>query len=376
MSITEEKCPNCTAPLRYDPASGKKVCDFCGTVLEIPQNPEAPKKIEKPKRARKPVEPETQAAEIEGFDFGSLDEQATALDAARLPVYNCISCGAEVLSAAEQFSLRCPYCGNNIILTDKISGTLRPNGLIPFRITPEQLPAAMTGFYKNRILLPRDFFSESRMGKVTGVYVPFWVFEGELSGRKQFYATKKARSYWMGQYEVTEYHNYELLRDVAIGFRGLPVDASSRLDDAMMDSLEPFDLSVQTEFRTDYLQGFTADRFDVAKGDISERALRRMQSSMKESVDQQAGAGYLRTVETGGRLQAHINARYLLFPVYTFQIHFKGKPYDFVVNGQTGKVVGRLPMDTGIQLRYFCTRALAIGAISMLWKIVQYFLGR
>lgn len=366
MSVIEEKCPNCTAPLRYDPASGKKICDFCGTVLEISEKPEAPKKIRKP---------EAQEAEIEGFDFAGLGERAVALDAAQLPVYNCVSCGAEVLAAAEQFSLRCPYCGNNIILTDKVSGALRPNGLIPFRITPEQLPAAMAGFYKNRTLLPKDFFSESRMGKVTGVYVPFWVFDGGLSGRKQFYATK-TRSYWKGKCEVTEYHNYELLRDVAIGFRGLPVDASSRLDDAMMDSLEPFDLSAQTEFRTDYLQGFTADRFDVAKEDISERALRRVQSSMKECIDRQVGAGYLRAVETGGRLQAHINAQYLLFPVYTFQIHFKGETYDFTVNGQTGKVVGKLPMDAGIQLRYFCTRALAIGAISMLWKIVQYFLGR
>jgi uncharacterized Zn finger protein (UPF0148 family) len=40
--IAEQKCPACGAPLRFDPASGKLVCDYCGTVVDLQQEAEKP----------------------------------------------------------------------------------------------------------------------------------------------------------------------------------------------------------------------------------------------------------------------------------------------------------------------------------------------
>lgn len=386
MSVVEEKCPNCMAPLRFDPASGKKCCNFCGSVFAIAEEKKPEQKIvpegasrQSEKEGRKqlkahPGKPEGREAEIQGFDFASLDERVSCADASELPVYNCVSCGAEIINAAPQFSLRCPYCGNNIILADKISGPLRPDGVIPFRITPEELPAAVDRFYKHKVLLPKNFFSESRMGKVTGIYVPFWVFNGKVSGRQQVYATQ-IRSHVEGKYEVTESSNYELELDVAMRFQELPVDASSKLDDTMMDTLEPFDLSEVKNFRTDYLQGFAADRFDVEKKDLSERALGRVRRSVHVCVERAIRKNYSQTSAAGGTLQADIDAKYLLFPVYSFQIHFGGEAYNFTVNGQTGKVVGELPKDRKIRLRYFLLRTLLITIGLMAWHIVRYFMG-
>ena len=33
--ITNYQCPACTGPLRFDPVSGKLVCDFCGSSYEV-----------------------------------------------------------------------------------------------------------------------------------------------------------------------------------------------------------------------------------------------------------------------------------------------------------------------------------------------------
>ena len=93
----------------------------------------------------------------------------------------------------------CPYCGSNIVLSDKIEGELTPDGVIPFAITPKQLPAAVRSFYKNKKLLPRNFFSDSSIGTVQGVYVPFWLYDSNPAGEVVFNGSLD-RTYRDGDY--------------------------------------------------------------------------------------------------------------------------------------------------------------------------------
>ncbi|MBE7003691.1 MAG: hypothetical protein E7425_05305 [Ruminococcaceae bacterium] len=358
-NIQEQKCPACGAAMRFDPKQGKLVCDYCGTVAEL--NADGPK-------------PTTQATELEGFDFNSLNEQAIDPNAEDLPVYNCESCGAELITPPEQAALTCPYCGNNIVLTEKVSGKLRPDGVIPFKLTAGELPDAMTKFYKDKVLLPKNFFSESRMGKVTGVYVPFWVFDGSVSGELNYNA-ESTKTYQQGDYEVTDTDHYRLTRGVSVEFKDLPVDASGRVDDALMDSLEPFKMSEAKPFDMRYLAGFTADRFDQPKDDIARRAERRMRNTAESLADGEASRGYGSVHRVGGRLRADLKAKYLLFPVYLFDIGHAGKNYHFAVNGQTGKVVGSVPTDAGVSFSYFLRRVAVVLAAVMGISAVVYFMG-
>ena len=152
---------------------------------------------------------------------------------------------------AEQAALACPYCGNNIVLTDQVSGKLRPDGVVPFRIDKKQLPGAMKSFYKGKALLPKRFFSESTMGSVTGVYVPFWIFNGNLAGRLEFHV-EQSDSHRSGDYEVTETRHFQEARSVDVAFADLPVDASGRISDALMDQLEPFRVAEAKRFDMRY----------------------------------------------------------------------------------------------------------------------------
>jgi len=220
--VHEQKCAACGGPLRFDPETGKLVCDYCGTVYEIGEQ-------------ETPQPEET----LDGYDFAALSAHAASENAEGLPIYNCVSCGAEVIASTQEMALTCPYCGNNIVLTEKVSGNLRPDGVIPFKITAKVLPQVLTEFYKDKKLLPKNFFNDSRMEKVTGVYVPFWVFSGRLSGRLQFKGDKSS-SHRSGDYIITDTEHYLVGRDVSMDFKDLPVDASGRVEDELMDSLEPF----------------------------------------------------------------------------------------------------------------------------------------
>lgn len=355
--IVEQKCRQCGGAMRFDPKKGKLVCDYCGTVIDVNSSAQ-----------------DTQT-ELGGFDFNALNDQATVADAADLPVYNCESCGAEVIAPPEQAALTCPYCANNIVLTDKVSGKLRPDGVIPFRLTAKELPDAMQRYYKNKALLPKNFFSESRMGRITGVYVPFWVFSGRLSGTLDYRATRVSK-HRSGDYEVTDTDHYRLTRDVSMSFEDMPVDASAKIRNDLMDPLEPFDMSEVKPFDMSYLAGFTADRFDEAKSDIASRAENRMRTTAEAVADSQAGRGYSTANRCGGSLRADIKAKYLLLPVYLFHISHGGKDYDFAVNGQTGKVVGTLPIDKGVSRTYFLVRMLGCAAAVAAISLATYFMGR
>jgi len=364
--IAEQKCPACGAPLRFDPAAGKLVCDYCGTVTELKEKPETAS------GSKEESAPEDDS--LEGFDFANMTDLVTDPNAMDLPIYNCVSCGAEVIAPAEQVALTCPYCSNNIVLTEKVSGKLRPDGIIPFRIRAKDLPSAVNRFYKGKKLLPRHFFSEATMGKVTGVYVPFWVFNGDLYGTLTYDAqtTSSTRS---GDYIITKTDYYNLVREAALSFKDLPVDASGKVDDRLMDSLEPFDSGETKEFDMRYLAGFTADRFDQKKGEIAERAEKRMKNTAYGLVNTRAAAGYSSVTSRGGRLKARMDAKYILFPVYMFDISHAGKNYHFAVNGQTGKVVGDLPTDSSVSMLYFLKRFGLVSGALIAYSVAKYMLG-
>ena len=354
--VAEHKCPHCGGPLRFDPERGLMVCDYCKTTHEIQAAQDEP------------------AQNVTGFDFGSLNQKASRTGAESLPVYSCVSCGSELIAAPQQLSLSCPYCRNNIVLTDKVSGSLRPDGIIPFRIDSKMLPESMNRFYKGKVLLPPRFFSESTMGNVTGVYVPFWVFSGNVSGNVTLHGST-SRTYTSGDYEYTETTGYELDREVDMSFDNVPVDAGSHIDDAMMDSLEPFDMNDVRPFDIRFLAGFAAERFDLEKNDIAGRARERILNTAYSYATGRE-TSYSNVGRSGGQLNLELDARYLLFPVYFFNLKFDGKEYGFAVNGQTGETVGSLPIDKGVCLRYFLLRAGLVLLGVLIIFILKYLAGR
>ena len=357
--VKEQKCAACGGPLRFDPETGKLVCDYCGSVFEI--------------GAQGTVQ--SQESTLDGYDFAALSAHAASSSAEGLPIYNCVSCGAEVIAPPQEMALTCPYCGNNIVLTEKVSGNLRPDGLIPFKITARELPRLMTEFYKGKKLLPKNFFSESRMEKVTGVYLPFWVFSGCVSGNLKFHG-EHSSSRRSGDYIITETENYLVGRDVSMDFRDLPVDASGRVEDELTDSLEPFRMEDEKPFDMQYLAGFTADRFDRARDDVAERAKTRMNNSATGLASAQVSEEYSGVRSLGGKLRADLTARYLLFPVYLFQLTHGKNQYSFAVHGQTGKVVGSVPTDKKVSWQYFLIRAGIGLAAVLLLCFVLYLMGR
>jgi hypothetical protein len=149
------------------------------------------------------------------------------------------------------------------------------------------------------------------------------------------------------------------------------VDGSSKMDDALMESIEPFDFSEAVDFQTAYLSGFLADKYDVNSDQSVDRANERVRRSTEEAFTATVG-GYTTMIPVSN----HVNlqngaAKYALYPVWLLTTEWQGKNYIFAMNGQTGKFVGDLPLDRAAYKKWLFGIA---GAVSAACFAISYLL--
>ena len=374
--VTNYQCPACTGPLHFVGESGRLEGDYCGSSFDIAEIEafyaekeakvaEAAQKQEETETAQKSAEVEEQAAAADGsgWDASGLSEDWGA-DAAGMKAYCCPSCGAELLCDAATAATSCPYCGNPSVLPGQFSGILKPDFVLPFKLSKEDAIKALKKHYLKKPLLPSTFSKANHLEEIKGVYVPFWMYDGEASGSVQFHATT-VHKYTSGDYEITETSHYDVRRAGSIAFEKIPVDASSKMPDDYMDSIEPYDYTELKPFSTAYLPGFLADKYDVSVEDSRDRANRRCAGSLVNALEKTV-TGYASCNETARSIQLKRGkVHYALLPVWILNTRWEGKDFLFAMNGQTGKLVGNLPVSTKRVIGLFAAIAALLVAISV-----------
>ena len=155
------------------------------------------------------------------------------------------------------------------------------------------------------------------------------------------------------QYTVTNF--YSVIRGGTVSFANVPVDGSSLMPDELMQSIEPFDISEAVDFSTAYLSGYLADRYDVTADDSVEIANGRIKTSTENSF-MNTVSGYQTVIPESSSISlSNGKARYALYPVWILNTTYEGNRYTFAMNGQTGRMVGDLPMDRKAYRRTFAT---------------------
>ena len=370
--ITNYKCPACTGPLHFVGASGMLECDFCGAKYDVAQiealyaEKEA-KAVAATEQANAKAEQNRQKiAEMEsqGWDTSSLSND-WGTEADGMKAYSCPSCGAELICDASTAATSCPYCGNPTVVPGQFSGALKPDFVIPFKLSKEDAVAALKNHYKGKPLLPKAFTNGNHIEEVKGVYVPFWMFDGEAEGHARYDATR-SRVFRTGDWEVTKTDHFEICRDGSMPFEKVPVDASSRMPDAHMDSIEPYDYAELKPFSSAYLPGFLADKYDVPVADCESRADERCQKTVLDALGRTV-SGYDTCIPRAQDVRLHRGkVHYALLPVWMLSTRWNGKSFLFAMNGQTGRLVGDLPTDMGKFWTTFAAIAIPVTALATL----------
>lgn len=381
--VTNYQCPACTGPLHYSAKSGKLACDYCGSSFDVAEiealyarkeaeaaaaKQAADAKAEAAQAAK--AEAAEAAAASGGWDTSDLSRDWGA-EADGLRVYSCPSCGAELICDETTAATSCPYCGNPTVVPGQFSGALRPDFILPFRLTKDDAVQALRAHYKGKPFLPKSFTSANHIEQIQGVYVPFWLFDGGAEGSASYRASNTS-VYETGDYEVTETMHYDVFRAGSIAFEKIPVDASSKMPDDHMDSIEPFDYAQMQPFSTAYLPGYLADKYDVSVDDSRDRADARCRETLAQALrDTVTGYGACVTEREDIALRRG-KVHYALLPVWMLSTKWRGQDFLFAMNGQTGKLVGDLPTDRGRFWGMFA--AIAAPLTVALTAILQFLL--
>jgi len=266
--------------------------------------------------------------------------------------YHCENCGGVVITDADTTATSCSFCGAGVVLSDRLSGNLMPAKVIPFTIDQAEARRAFQKWCKNGRLTPKGFLTANRIKEITGMYVPFWMYDLNSKAKVDATATR-VRTYSRGEYIYTETKHYDVYRDINLEHVKVPVDASEKMHDDIMDKLEPYDYTNLKDFKTPYLAGYIAEKYNYDDEELLPRVKRKIQTYIDSYISSTI-KGYHsvryrnKQVDTSKRHSA-----YVLFPIWMVYYDFDQKEHTFAMNGQTGKVVGKPPISYGKVATWF-----------------------
>lgn len=360
-TLQEYKCPCCGGAIAFDSAAQRMKCPYCDTEFDM--------------------------AALAGYDEALKNEQPDDMqwetnaggqwqqgEEDGLRSYVCKSCGGEIIGDETTAATACPFCGNPVVMMGQFSGALRPDYVIPFKLDKKAAKEALTKHYGGKKLLPKVFKDQNHIDEVKGVYVPFWLFDADVDANVRYKATR-TRIWSDSNYNYTETSYYSVTRGGNIGFERVPVDGSSKMADDLMESIEPFDFSDAVDFQTAYLAGYMADKYDVDAEQSIERANTRIKKSTEEAFAATVNDYGSVTPEASNIRLYNGKAKYALYPVWLLNTTWKGEKYIFAMNGQTGKLVGDLPLDKSAYKKWLfglfgSVSAAVFGLSYLLWFLM------
>lgn len=323
--VKNYSCKNCGAGLSFEPASGRWDCKYCRS----------------------------------SFDKSELDDQFGEIGAEdlheefhELESYHCESCGAELIADETTTATFCVYCRNPVVIKEKFKGVFEPKYVIPFKVTKQEAENIYREWMNKRLFAPKSFKNDAEIEKITGIYAPFWLFDCEVDADISGTGTKIS-SWRTGNTEYTKTQHFHVERSGHVHYEKVPVDSATKLDDTFMKLIEPFDYNELKEFSMHYLTGFMAERYDVEVTDSEKVMQTRVEEFAKNRVRETINGYNSFNMTSNVERLSNVISHYGLLPVYVLVNKFKDKEHLFIINGQTGKVVGETPIDPKRQLLFF-----------------------
>lgn len=312
-------CKNCSGILNFDPVKNALVCKTCGSTFSADEVSDYSEEL---------------LSDIHAFRKS--DVAASFYDA---KIYVCNHCGAEVIVHSAESSTFCVYCGNPAIVFSRISRQIRPDGLIPFKITKEQAVENVKEQFAGASYIPKEL-KDLQPDKVRGIYVPYWIVNGSFHDA---IVTESSTMVSNGKNTHKEYVHYGISGRSDV--RKVMVDASRRLDNEMAYRLEPFRLEDIVDFDPDYLAGFYSNVSDISLKELRQAASDRCDMAFREKAKENIPENEYRVLRSSPSFDLADDPVYALFPVWCFTYVYDSIPHTILVNGQTGKVVGAVPVD-------------------------------
>ena len=320
---TDKKCPNCYGVMDFDPVTGGLTCPFCGHTEAIPVNEEAPEQAEEQDLAS--------ADKLENCNWGV--QKKTVI---------CKSCGGESIYDALEIASVCPFCGSNQVMEAFDLNTMAPGGVVPFAVTDKQASDLFRTWIKRKWFCPKMAKESAKAKSFKGIYLPYWTFDAT------------AYSEYVGEYGIDKKRDerivtnwYAVRGNNRLTFDDELVCATTKHSQSMLQGIEPYRTAENKTYKPEYVAGFAAERYSIGikeAWDMAKQSMKfKIRNTIESGIKRQYRADRVRNLRITTKY-SNLTYKYLLLPVWISSYKYQDKVYQFMVNGQTGKVSGKIPI--------------------------------
>jgi hypothetical protein len=322
--------------LEFAPGANSLKCPYCGCENVIAES----------------------SIKIEELDYRAyLEQAADEKDTHEAHRVKCEKCGAETTMPPNITSGICPFCGANMVFEGKSSHLIRPEALLPFKVTQKQAFDDFRRWIDGLWFAPGDLKQYARSeGKLAGIYIPCWTYDSQTTSSytgmrgDHYYTTETYTTTENGQ-EVTRTRQVQHTRWTPVSglvsnsFDDILVLASRSLPKDYADRLQPWDLQHLVPYADEYLSGFRAESYQVSLDQGFEEARKVMETEVASSVRRDIGGDEQR-IESVDTQYSNITFKHILLPVWLSAYRFRDNVYRILINARTGEVQGERPYST------------------------------
>ena len=272
-------------------------------------------------------------------------------------IYKCPGCGAAMEFDSTTQKLGCPSCGMQIDVReyeekysqnstqgeyDKEMKMYHCN-TCGAELVADKAVEIYKNWCKKGPLTPSALSRTSTIEKISGLYVPYWLYD--YSAQTDMHANaERVRTTRKGDTEYIYTDHFQVFRNISAKFEKIPADASEKMPDDAMDKLEPFNYNELTAFSMPYLSGYLSERYNYTADQIQERATRRADKYITDiAMSTITGYSSVNIIHNDITMRP-TGSQYALFPVWVLNYRFNRKNFQFMLNGQTGKIVADRPI--------------------------------
>ena len=323
----EFPCEKCGAALKFVPGASALQCDYCGHKQTIPQCAEEVREMSF----------EELAAHIH-VDSGVV----TSADGER----RCDGCGAMVLINKKLATDSCPFCGTH--LDNPIAAMkpmMMPQAVLPFAISENTAKDEFRKWVKSRWFAPNSFTRMADLGRVSGLYVPYWTYD---SMTWSWFRGERGDAYYVTVGSGKNKRRERRIRwshvsgQVDHWFDDVLVCASHSVPDKLVVALEPWDLSALQSYRPDFLSGFQSERYQVDAKEGFGIARKIMDEVIRGLVRRRIGGDEQRIHSVSTQV-GNITFKHVLLPIWLAAYRYQDKTFRVLINARTGEVQGERP---------------------------------
>ena len=295
--------------------------------------------------------------------------------------FACGQCGAGLAFDGVRTET-CPYCASpNFVERPPAAGQPDPHFVVTFIGDAEVARRALDRWLGSRTMFADSALRRAKVLDLRGVYVPAYLYSavaetdytaqiGEDYTETETYTTKNADGKDETQTRTVTRTEYRALSGRHVGYVGDVIVSASTLGNAELEQIEPFDLRQMRRFSPALISGWIAEEFSRSADDC-------MTASRGEAVDHVGGQ--LRRFMPGDSFSdlawrtavSWESLDPILVPVWVFVVRYRPDkaPLRVVINGQTGKITGKVPLAAW---KVITAVVLAIAAIAAVIYLKEY----